>query len=137
MITPISIDMASLNIPSLVPMLIAILGGLLILCIDLFTKNTDKFLYVTLTVLILAVDLLSLIGYDGPVRGFFDVMLVDGISILGQIIIVVASALFIFLSLTKEKFHEFKAIHVKMIFLSCSVFCFFTKRNTPPHRNDI
>ena len=107
MITPISIDMASLNIPSLVPMLIAILGGLLILCIDLFTKNTDKFLYVTLTVLILAVDLLAVIGYDGPVRGFFDVMLVDGISILGQIIIVVASALFIFLSLTKDKFHEF------------------------------
>jgi NADH-quinone oxidoreductase subunit N len=107
MITPISIDIASLNIPSLVPMLIVILGGLLILCIDLFTKNTDKFLYVALAVLILTVDLIAIIGYDGPVRGFFDVMLVDGISILGQIIIVVASILFILLSLSKQKFHEF------------------------------
>ena len=39
MIEPISIDLASLNIPSLAPMLVAIVGALIILCIDLFSKN--------------------------------------------------------------------------------------------------
>jgi NADH-quinone oxidoreductase subunit N len=107
MITPISIDMATLNIPSLAPMLVAIFGALLILCLDLILKNNDKFLYVALTVVVLLVDLGTVIGYSNATRGFFDVMLMDGISILGQAIIIISSAFFILLTLTKQKFHEF------------------------------
>jgi len=117
MITPISIDMASLNIASLAPMLIALFGALLILCLDLLLKNTDKFLYVALTVIFLVVDLGAIIGYSGPTRGFFDVMLVDGISLLAQAVIVITSALFIFLSLSKEKFHEFSYPEYFALFL--------------------
>jgi len=107
MITPITIDMDTLNIASLAPMLVAIFGALLILVLDLLLKNNDKFLYVALTVVVLLVDLGTVIGYSGATRGFFDVMLMDGISILGQSIIIIASAFFILLTLSKQKFHEF------------------------------
>jgi NADH-quinone oxidoreductase subunit N len=117
MITPISIDIASLNIASLAPMLVAIVGALVILCIDLLTKDTDKHLYVVLTTLFLLVDLGTIVGYSGPTRGFFDVMLMDGISILSQAIIVIASGLFIFLTLSKVKFHEYRYPEYFALFL--------------------
>ena len=117
MITPIQIDVAGLNLATIAPMAVAILGALLILCIDLFSKHTDKHLYVVLTILFLAIDLGTLITYNAPTRGFFDVMLLDGISILAQIIIVVASALFIFLSLSKQRFHEYRYPEYFALFL--------------------
>ena len=55
MIEPISIDFASLNMGSLAPMLVAIVGALTILCIDLFSKKLDKSLYVILTILFLMI----------------------------------------------------------------------------------
>lgn len=117
MITPVSIDMASLNIGSLVPMLVAIFGALLILCIDLMVKNNDKFLYVALSIIILLIDFGTIIGYSGAVRGFFDVMLIDGIAILGQLVIVAGSIFFILLTLSKQKFHEFKYPEYFALFL--------------------
>ena len=56
MITPISIDMISLNIASIAPMTIAVLGALFILCIDLVRKHNDKHFYVVLTALFLLID---------------------------------------------------------------------------------
>lgn len=106
MIPPIDIDFASLNFVTIVPMLIAIVGALTILCIDLFAKNLDKSFYIILAVLFLVVDLGSLYGYNGAVRGFFDLMLVDGISVLAQFIIVIGTAMFMLLSLNKLRFHE-------------------------------
>lgn len=106
MIPPIDIDFASLNFVTIVPMLIAIVGALTILCIDLFAKNLDKSFYIILAVLFLVVDLGSLYGYNGAVRGFFDLMLVDGISVLAQFIIIIGTAMFMLLSLNKLRFHE-------------------------------
>ena len=117
MIEPISIDMAALNIPSLTPMLVAIFGALAILCIDLMSKNLHKSLYVMLTVLILLVDLGTVIGYNGGTRGFFDVMLVDGIAILSQMIIIVASGLFVLLALSQQRFHEYRYPEYFALFL--------------------
>ena len=117
MITPISIDMETLNLASLTPMLIAIFGALLILCVDLFTKYKSKFIHVGIAVSILLLDLAFLIDYSGPVRGFFDVMLMDGISILGQVIIIIASIFFIILPLTNQKFHEFSYPEYFALFL--------------------
>ncbi len=96
--TDIVVDLpafAELNFGTIVPMLVAIVGALVILCVDLINKNLDKSLYIMLTVLFLIVDLGTLIGYSGDVRGFFDLMLVDGIAILSQAIIVGASILFV------------------------------------------
>ena len=107
MITPIQIDLASLNLASIVPMSIVILGALVILLIDMFSKHLDKYLYVVLTILFLVLDLGAVINYSGATRGFFDVMLIDGISLLAQAIIIVASGLFILFSLSKQRFHEY------------------------------
>jgi len=117
MITPVQIDVASLNLASIGPMSIAIIGALIILCIDLFTKHIDKHLYVVLTILFLFLDLGAVITYSGATRGFFDVMLMDGISLLAQVIIIVASGLFIFLSLSKQRFHEYRYPEYFALFL--------------------
>ncbi len=71
-IPPVSIEFASLNFGTIVPMLVAIVGALVILIIDLVNKNLDKSLYIMLTVLFLIVDFGVLIGFSGNVRGFFD-----------------------------------------------------------------
>jgi NADH-quinone oxidoreductase subunit N len=117
MIEPISINMASLNLASLMPMLIAIGGALTILCIDLFNKNLHKSLYVMLAVVFLLIDLGAIIGYSSDVRGFFDVMLMDGIAIISQIVILVASVLFILLALSQQRFHEYRYPEYFALFL--------------------
>ena len=118
MIEPISINLEALNLASLAPMLIAVVGGLSILVIDLINKNLSKTLYTMLTILFIAIDLGALISYDSvTTRGFFDVMLIDGISFLSQAIILVASALFIPLALTSKRFHEFSYPEFFALFL--------------------
>ena len=107
-IPPVSIEFASLNFGTIVPMLVAIVGALVILCIDLANKKLDKSLYIMLTVLFLIVDFGTLIGYSGDVRGFFDLMLVDGIAILSQGVIVIASLLFVITAMSKLRFQEYR-----------------------------
>ncbi len=106
MIPAVNIDLASLNIGTLAPMMVAIVGALVILCIDLANKKLDKSLYVMLAVLFLIIDFGTIIGFSGSIRGMFDLMLFDGISMLSQGVIVIASTLFILLSMTKQRFHE-------------------------------
>jgi NADH-quinone oxidoreductase subunit N len=115
---PISIDIASLNLQSLAPMLITIFGALTILVIDLASKKElDKSFYTMFTILVLLVDLGAVVGYNGNTRGFFDVMLLDGIAILSQIIILVASALFIVLAISKRNIFEYKYPEYFALFL--------------------
>ncbi len=107
-IPPVDISFASLNFASIVPMLVAIVGALVIICVDLVNKNLDKSLYIILSVLFLFIDLGVLLGYSGDVRGFFDLLFIDGISILSQAIIVIASLLFVLTFMTKLRFHEYR-----------------------------
>ncbi len=117
MIEPISIDFASLNLASIAPMAVAIVGALVILCIDLMTKNLHKSLYIMLTVLFLLIDLGVVLGYSGATRGFFDIMLIDGIAILAQAIIIIASGLFILLAFSQQRFHEYRYPEYFALFL--------------------
>lgn len=105
---PISISLESLNLGTLAPMIIAIIGALSILLTDLFNKNKHKSLYVILVVLFLVFDLFTLLAFTGEERGMFDVMLLDGIAILSQCIIIGGSILFIFLGLSKLRFQDFR-----------------------------
>ena len=107
-IPEVDISFASLNFATLVPMLSAILGALVIICVDLVNKKLDKSLYIVLTVLFLFIDLGTLLGYDTDARGFFDLLYVDGISILSQMIIVIASLLFVLTAMTKLRFQELR-----------------------------
>ena len=123
MLEAVNVSFASLNMPTLYPMLIAIGGALLILIIDLFKGGLHKSLYVMITLLMLALDLGAVLDFvgifetTGAVRGFFDVMLMDGIAILAQIIMLVASMLFILLALSNQRFQEYRYAEYFALFL--------------------
>ncbi len=117
MLSPISVSIASLNISLLAPMAILVFGALAIICIDLFAKDLNKSFYVMFSLLFIFLDFTALIGLNGPSRGFFNVMLVDGMSILAQGIILITSALFIITALSNKPFKEFKKAEYYAIFL--------------------
>lgn len=123
MLSPVNVSIESLNLMTLVPMLIPIVGALLIIVIDLFKSGQDKSLYVMLSLLILGVDFVALMEsagifkQNGTIMGVFDVMLIDGLAILSQFIIVGASLLFIPLALTHKRFHEFSYPEFFALFL--------------------
>jgi len=123
MLEPINVSVESLNLSTLAPMLIPIVGALLILLIDILKNNLDKTLYVAISLLFLILDFGSLLDasgifvQNGTVMGVFDVMLIDGLAILSQFIIVGASLLFIPLALTHKRFHEFSYPEFFALFL--------------------
>jgi len=119
MLEPVNISFEALNLATLMPMLIAIGGGLMILLIDLAKDNLHKSLYVMMTILIVLVDLGVTMGlqYGANEKGFFDVLLVDGIAIVSQVLILVASMLFIPLALTSKRFHEYSYPEFFALFL--------------------
>ena len=123
MLEAVTISMESLNLTTLAPMLIAIVGALSILVIDLAKTGLHKSLYVMISVLFLLLDFGALVGFggyfqnNGAMLGFFDVMLIDGLAIVSQLIIVLASMLFIPLSLTSKRFHEYNYPEYYALFL--------------------
>jgi len=123
MLEPINISMESLNLVTLAPMLIAVVGALSILIIDLAKGGLNKSLYVMVSMLFLLLDLGAVFGsattftQNGTIMGMFDVMLIDGIAIIAQIIIVGASMMFIPLALTSKRFHEFSYPEFFSLFL--------------------
>ena len=117
MLQPINVSLESLNLITLAPMLIAVAGGLIILMIDLMKETLHKSLYVMLTVLVLFIDFGAVLGLNVNERGFFDVMLIDGISIISQLMIIGGSMIFIPLALTSKRFHEYSYPEFFALFL--------------------
>jgi len=123
MLEPVNVSLESLNLMTLAPMLIPIIGALLILVVDIFKSGLDKTLYVVLSILFLMMDFGSLVdaaggfSQNGTLKGVFDVMLIDGLALLSQFIIVGASMLFIPLALTNKRFHEFSYPEFFALFL--------------------
>jgi len=117
MLQPINVSLESLNLITLAPMLIAIAGGLVILVLDLISEKLHKSLYVMLTILILVIDFGATLGLNVNERGFFDVILIDGISIISQLMIIVGSIIFIPLALTSKRFHEYSYPEFFALFL--------------------
>ncbi len=117
MLEPINVSLESLNLITLAPMLIAISGALIILILDLINNKLHKSLYVMLTLLVLFVDFGAVLGLNVNERGFFDVMLIDGVSIISQLMIIGGSMIFIPLALTSKRFHEFSYPEFFALFL--------------------
>ncbi|NOQ30660.1 MAG: NADH-quinone oxidoreductase subunit NuoN [Helicobacteraceae bacterium] len=123
MLQPVDISFESLNFITLAPMLIAVVGALSILIIDLIKGGLDKTIYVMISLLFLLLDLGTLVDFagmfkeNGTMLGFFNVILIDGIAILGQLIIVVASMMFLPLALTSKRFHEYSNPEFFALFL--------------------
>ena len=65
MLEPINISLESLNLGTIAPMSIAIIGGLAILLTDIFNKNKHKSLYAILVALFLIFDLFTLLAFSG------------------------------------------------------------------------
>lgn len=113
MLEAVNVTMQELNLSTLAPMLIAVVGALAILVVDLAKGGLHKSFYVMISLLFLLLDFGSLASFagvfaeNGTMLGFFDVMLMDGLSILSQLIIVGASMLFIPLALASKRFHEY------------------------------
>lgn len=113
MLDAVNVSFESLNLVTLLPMVMAIVGGLIILVIDLAKTGFHKSLFVMVSLLFLILDFGALIDFvgifnnNGTMIGYFDVMLIDGIALLSQLIIVGASILFIPLALTSKRFHEY------------------------------
>jgi NADH-quinone oxidoreductase subunit N len=63
------------------------------------------------------VDFGSVLGLNVNERGFFDVMLIDGLAIVSQLLLLVASMLFIPLALTSKRFHEYSYPEFFALFL--------------------
>lgn len=117
MLEPISIDMAALNLSTLYPMMVALSGALMILVIDLVTKSYSRSFYTMLSVMFVFLDMGMVLYGQGHHRGFFDLMLVDGLAIISQMVILLASALFIPLALTSNRYHEYSYPEFYALFL--------------------
>ena len=123
MLAPINIPLESLNVMTLAPMLIPIIGALLILVLAVAKSGLDKSFYVVISLLFLGMDFFALLNSaglfseNGTILGMFDVMLIDGLAILAQFIVVGASMLFIPLALTNKRFHEFSYPEFFALFL--------------------
>ena len=107
MIAPIQVDYNSLNLVTLAPMSITLIGAIFILVLDLIKSNLDRTLYVVFTILTLFLSLAASVSVDLNTKGLFDMILIDGVATLGEIIILIGSILFIPLALSKKQFHEF------------------------------
>jgi len=107
MLEPVVFDLAALNLATILPMLVILGAGVFILLIDL-VKEQDKGFYVAISALAILTDIGLLLNTHATGRGFFDVMLVDGIAVIAQLTILVASLVFIPLALTGYRFKEFK-----------------------------
>jgi len=114
---PISIDITALNLHALLPMAIMTIGALAIICVDLAVKGLNRSFLTMVTILFIILDCGAVVGYNGPARGFFDVLLIDGISVIAQVIILVASALFLPLSMSHRHFREFKMAEFYALFM--------------------
>jgi NADH-quinone oxidoreductase subunit N len=117
MLEPISLDIAGLNLHALLPMAILTLGALSVICADLAVKGLNRSFLTMTTVLFIILDFGAVVGYNGPSRGFFDVLLVDGIAMIAQVIILVASALFLPLSMSHRHFREFEMAEFYALFM--------------------
>lgn len=115
---PVNIDLISLNIATILPTLTLVVGALAIICIDLFVKNLSRSFYTMITVLVILISLGATLGLqDGLERGFFDMLLVDGIATISGLIILVTSALFTPLAMSSKRFHEFTMPEFFALFL--------------------
>lgn len=114
--TPISINFADINLPTLYPVIITTLGALAVFIIDLIKHQTKTFNTI-FSIGVVLVALYSLINTGTNQDGFFGLISTDGVAILGQAIILLASALFLPLSLTSQRFHEFEYAEFFGLFL--------------------
>lgn len=115
----LELNLQTLNLLSLLPVGIMVLGALVVICLDLINKNLSRSFYTIISLIFIGLSFIFLVGYSGSHKGFFNLILIDGIAILSSLIILVVSAFFLLFSLSKKGFHdtcmpEFYALYLFM-----------------------
>ncbi|MDR2100324.1 MAG: NADH-quinone oxidoreductase subunit NuoN [Campylobacteraceae bacterium] len=100
------ITLESLNLSTLLPMIVLCVGALFIMCADMLKKELGRNFYIWATMLFLSLSLGFAAFGEKNESGFFGMMTIDSIAKLSQIVILAASLLFVPLSLCKKEFSE-------------------------------
>lgn len=106
-----------INFASAAPMALLICFALFIICISIFVKNLSRSFYAIVTLVAIILDIALVACYNSNTRGFFDIMLIDGIATLSMLIILVTSIFFLMLGLSKKIFHEYSMPEFFALFL--------------------
>ena len=103
-----SFSLTQLNISLLIPMSISLLGGIVLLGVGVFNKIKSRDLYITIALLFVIVNLGFLILEANPLfaPGFFGMLLVDGISLLAQIIMLITTLILLLFFMRQNAFDE-------------------------------
>ncbi|MDR0761931.1 MAG: NADH-quinone oxidoreductase subunit N, partial [Campylobacteraceae bacterium] len=103
------ISLESLNLFTLSPMIILCAGALFIVCIDMLKKELPRGFYASLTSLFLIGSFIFVLAFGTQDEtGFFDMILIDGMSKLSQLAIFAISLLFVQLTLCKRESAEYR-----------------------------
>ena len=108
---------SELNIFSISPILITLTGAIFMLVLELVQNSFNKKIYTYITLASLSISLCAVFMLEGPMHGFFNIIYIDALSILGQIIMLFSSILFILCVLSKENFKEFQRPEFFALFL--------------------
>ena len=92
-------------------------GGILILIIDIVLNKFSKTLCIGISSISIMCSLLYLISLEKAVSGFYGLVNIDFLSALSQLVILTSSLLFVFLSISKNKFSEFECSEFYILFL--------------------
>ncbi|MDO5045116.1 NADH-quinone oxidoreductase subunit NuoN [Campylobacter sp.] len=111
------LNLDELNLASIAPMLSLIVFGLFILCIGTFKKDLSRTFYTVFCLIAIMLNIGIVMDSDRFMTGFFGLMVIDGISILSQLVILTASALFIPLALSTKRFFEYEMSEYYALFL--------------------
>ncbi|MDR2152373.1 MAG: NADH-quinone oxidoreductase subunit NuoN [Helicobacteraceae bacterium] len=109
--------MNTLSFVSLAPMLILVVGGIVVLGVDLCFKNAGRNIFAAITIVALLSALLALAYFDFSERSFFDALLIDGLAKISLWVIIGASLLFIPLAFAGMRFLEYQFSEFYALFL--------------------
>ena len=111
------LNMSELSISSVAPMLSMIVFALFILCVGVIKKDLSRSFYSVFCIIAIFVNVGLVLDFHGLSVSFFDMLLVDGISLVSQLIILLASALFIPLALSTKEYFEYTIAEYYALFL--------------------
>ena len=111
------LDLNEISLQSLSPMLSMMVFALFILIVGAIKKDLSRNFYCVFCIIAIFVNLGITLDFNGLSLSFWDMLLVDGISIISQIIILIASALFIPLALSTKEYFEYKIYEYYALFL--------------------
>lgn len=113
----IDISAQLLNFTAIAPIVMVAILTLVLLIIGIFARNLSAKFYISFCLISISLSFALLLGTKIPQSGFFGMIYVDKISFLAQIIVLMASFLFVALHFEKQEFFECKFKEYFVLFL--------------------